>query len=350
MNLPELTLDTVIYGNTLLEYIIAAAVLLLSFIAILIIRKMLNLLTRRITADMENEFVAEILRQESKLTPALQYIPFYMLINYLKLPIDIQSLVSKAGIILITICVLRYSLGILTTVMREQIRRENINAMAGYTVKIFASIIAWVLAILFILSNLGFNINTLLAGLGIGGMAVALASQTLLADIFNYFTILMDKPFTIGDTVSTGNFSGTVRSIGIKGTRITSTNGETIVIANTDMTKNAIQNFAVMEKRRVLAQLGVTYDTPRAVMQEIPSLLKSIVQSVDETIFGRAHFSEFGDSALIVELVFFVESKDYAVYMDKKQEVYFKIMEEFERRGIEFAYPTQTIYNLGVKP
>jgi len=200
------------------------------------------------------------------------------------------------------------------------------------------------MAALFLLSNFGFNVTTLITGLGIGGMAVALASQTLLGDIFNYFTIIIDRPFRIGDIVKVGDVTGTVQVIGLKGTRLKAADGEQIIIANTDMTKSIVFNYQVMNERRVLVKIGIKYDTLPEKIKEIPSVLKRIVQSVEGTGFVRAHFYEFGNFSLNYEIVYFVSGNDYNNYMDKLQKVNFAILDEFARMGVEFAFPSQSIY------
>jgi small-conductance mechanosensitive channel len=202
----------------------------------------------------------------------------------------------------------------------------------------------YLFGILFVLANLGFNITTLITGLGIGGMAVALASQALLADLFNYFSILLDKPFEIGDTIKQGEIYGEVKSSGIKGIRIKSVTGETIIVSNTDITKGALRNFQIMKERRVLANLGVVYSTPSEKMDKIPSILKNIVDGVKGVRFGRAHFREFSDFSLIFELVYYVNSNNYTDYMDAQHIVNMEIFKAFEKDGIVFAYPTQSIY------
>ena len=343
-DIPELSLQTEIYGNTILKYLIALAILVVMLAATSLIRKCINVLVKKIAKRITNVSAARILRGEEKLTPILQYLPFYIVVNYLKVPAWLLGLVGKLGVVIIAICVTRYLIEVVKTLSKHMVTSKGSNPLIMHSINMFASLLLYAAALLFILSNLGFNINTLLAGVGIGGMAIALASQTLLADIFNYFTILLDKPFTIGDFVTVNGYTGTVERIGIKGTRLRASSGEQFIISNTDMTKSALTTTATMVKRRMLTVLGVTYGTKRETVAEIPGVLKTIVESVKETEFSRAHFKEFADNSLNIELVYFVTSADYTVYMDRVQEINLKIMDEFEKRGVGFAFPSRSLY------
>ncbi|MCX7765301.1 MAG: mechanosensitive ion channel family protein, partial [Candidatus Sumerlaeia bacterium] len=181
-------------------------------------------------------------------------------------------------------------------------------------------------------------------GLGIGGVAVALAAQAILGDLFSYFAILFDRPFEVGDFIIIGDLSGTVEYIGLKTTRIRSINGEQVVIANTDLTNSRIRNYKRMERRRVVFRIGVRYETNLEQLKEIPVLIKNIISQIPEATFDRAHFFSYGDFSLVFEIVYFVNDRDYYKYMDIQQQINLKIKEEFARRQIKFAYPTQTVY------
>ena len=195
------------------------------------------------------------------------------------------------------------------------------------------------------LDNLGFEVSTVIAGLGIGGIAIALAAQAILGDLFSYFVIFFDRPFEIGDFVILPNeFMGTIEYIGIKTTRIRSLSGEQIVVANTDLTNSRIRNYKRMERRRVVFKLGVIYQTTSKQLAEIATIVKTIIENQSDTTFDRGHFQSYGDFSLNFEFVYYVLSGDYNKYMDTQQAINLKIYEEFEKRGIEFAYPTQTLF------
>lgn len=205
-------------------------------------------------------------------------------------------------------------------------------------------IIVWTVVLLLILDNLGVNITTLVAGLGVGGIAIALAVQNILGDLFASLSIALDKPFVIGDFIIIDNFLGTVEHIGLKTTRIRSLSGEQLVFANSDLLKSRIKNYKRMYERRVTFMIGVLYQTPYEKVVSIPKILKQIIESKDLVRFDRAHFKEYGNFSLNFEIVYWVKNPDYNKYMDIQQAINFEIFQAFESEGIEFAYPTQTLY------
>lgn len=231
---------------------------------------------------------------------------------------------------------------------REQAREDDPSrlstvSMIGFLVRVAL----WSVVVLLILDNLGIDITALVAGLGIGGVAVALAVQNILGDLFASLSIVLDKPFVVGDFLVVGDLMGTVEHVGIKTTRLKSLSGEQLVFSNNDLLTSRIRNFGRMEERRVVFKLGVTYQTPRDRLETIPTIVREAVEAVDNTRFDRSHFSEYGNFSLVFESVYYVLSGDYAEYMDIQQAIYFRVHEAFERAGIEFAYPTQTLYLSG---
>ncbi|MDE1921739.1 MAG: mechanosensitive ion channel family protein [Candidatus Omnitrophica bacterium] len=202
----------------------------------------------------------------------------------------------------------------------------------------------WILGSIFILENLGVNISALMAGIGIGGIAVAMASQAILGDAFSALCIYLDKPFEIGDFIIIDAEMGTVEHIGVKTTRVRSLSGEELVFANSDLTKSRIKNYKRMQMRRVDFKIGVLYETPLDKVEKIPQIIKDVLALQKNIRVDRVHFQSFGDSALVYEIVYFVLSADYNIYMDIQQAINLGLMKEFAREGIEFAYPTQTLY------
>lgn len=220
-------------------------------------------------------------------------------------------------------------------------RQDQSTAQA---LKLVIKIILWIVGGLLILSNLDFNVSSLVASLGIGGIAVALAAQNILEDLFSSFSIYFDKPFEVGDFIVVGTDKGTVEKIGLKTTRIHTLLGEELVISNKELTNARIQNFKKMKKRRVNFILGVTYDTPKFKLEKIPKILKEIISSQKLAEFDRAHFSQFADSSLNFEIVYYVDTNDYTVHMDILESINLAIKDRFEKEKIEFAYPTRTIF------
>jgi small-conductance mechanosensitive channel len=206
-----------------------------------------------------------------------------------------------------------------------------------------ARIVVWSILILVALDNFGVNITALLAGLGVGGVAVALALQNILGDLFASLSIALDKPFVVGDSLNIDAFTGTVERIGIKTTRLRSESGEQIILSNADILKSRVRNYGRMPEQRVLTTLRVTYATPGETLKGIPKMLEGIVRAQANARFERCHLKTLGESALQFELSYFAQQPKLNPLLDLQQTVNFSIIDEFQRLGIEFAYPTQRI-------
>ncbi|MCF8720906.1 mechanosensitive ion channel family protein [Nitrospina gracilis] len=193
------------------------------------------------------------------------------------------------------------------------------------------------------LDNAGVDIAALVAGLGIGGIAIALAVQKILGDLFASLTIVMDKPFVIGDFIIAGADMGTVQHIGLKSTQLKSINGERLVIPNSDLLDSRIRNFRKIPERRQVFLIGVTYDTPADKLERIPGMIKEIIESQPDTRVDRIHFKQFGAYSLDFETVYWLLQGDYAFMMDTQQAINLALCRKFQAEGIEFAFPTQTI-------
>lgn len=200
-------------------------------------------------------------------------------------------------------------------------------------------LLIWGIGLVFLLNNLGFNVSAIVAGLGIGGIAVALAAQTILGDLFNYFVILLDKPFREGDFIVTGNFMGTIEDIGIKSTRIRALSGEELVVSNSNLTSNLIHNYKRMKTRRIEFTITVSHFTSMEKLKEIPEIIKKTILKNKDIQFDRAHFKSTTDSGFFFEAVYIVLSDDYNKYMDIQQTINFEIADAFEKQGIDFARP-----------
>jgi small-conductance mechanosensitive channel len=207
-----------------------------------------------------------------------------------------------------------------------------------------AKVVVWALGLILILDNVGIEVTALVAGLGLGGAALALASQNILSDLFASLSIVMDRPFVLGDAISVDAFVGTVEHIGLKTTRLRSLSGEQLVMSNNDLLQSRIRNLKRMTERRVVLTVGVTYETPAEQVAAIPGMLRQLIESQEQVRFDRAHFQKYGDFALVYEAVYFVTSPEYSLYMDIQQAINLRLMERFAAEGIEFAYPTQTVY------
>lgn len=204
-------------------------------------------------------------------------------------------------------------------------------------------IIIYIAAFLAVLWAFEINLSNIVVGLGVGGIAIALAVQSTLSDVLSAFSIYFDRPFEIGDFIVIGEYSGTVTKIGVKSTRLQLLQGEELVISNKELTSTSLRNFKKLEKRRIAFTIGVIYDTPIEKLQKIPALIEQVIKNAKSVEFSRAHFSEFGDFSLKFSIVYYVTTGEYDEYMDAQQQINFGIIKAFEKEGIQMAFPTQTI-------
>ena len=213
-------------------------------------------------------------------------------------------------------------------------------------IKFIARSIIWSIALLLCVENIGIDITALVAGLGIGGIAIALAAQNILSDLFASLAIVLDKPFEIDDYIVVGDISGTVEQIGIKTTRIRALSGEELVCSNADLLGSRVRNYKRMKERRAIFELGVVYQTPHNLLTKIPEIIEKIIENAEFARFDRANFKSFGDSSLLFEIVFYVSApgNDYNEYMKVQQGINYEIFKKFEELKIDFAYPTQTLH------
>lgn len=336
------------YGNTVIQYLTALAVLLIGFLLVRVLKVVIVRQLHRFsqkTATSFDDFMVHAI--EKRMVPLFYLAVAYISVQGLTLHDSVEKGIRVLFAILLTIMTTRLVISIISYATEKYwAKREMDESKRGAFRGILAGVqvIIWGIAIIVLLDNLGIEISTLVAGLGIGGVAIALASQAVLGDLFSYITIFFDRPFEIGDFIIVGEFLGTVEHVGIKTTRVRSLGGEQLVFCNTDLTSSRIRNYKRMEKRRIVFTLGVTYDTTLEHTKEIPTILREIVDSVSDTTFDRAHFKSYGDFNLIYEVVYYVLTSDYNKYMDIQQAINFRVKEEFEKRGIEFAFPTQTLY------
>jgi len=227
----------------------------------------------------------------------------------------------------------------------ETKREENpgsVSAVQGLS--FLVRLIIWSVAVLMIIDNLGYDVTALVAGLGIGGVAIALAVQNILGDLFASLSLVLDKPFVVGDFIIVGDLLGVVEKIGIKTTRVKSLSGEQLIFANSDLLSSRIRNYKRMQERRVPFTFGVLYQTTPDQLEQIPPMVKEIIEGVDNTRFDRAHFKGFGASSYDFEVVYYIGTPDYNEYMDVQQKINLAICRGFAEMGVEFAYPTRTVY------
>jgi small-conductance mechanosensitive channel len=232
----------------------------------------------------------------------------------------------------------------LSYALERALSKNQGDETALHGIRIILNIALWSIGILVVLQNLGFEISTLVTGLGIGGVAIAFAFQSILSDLFASFAIYFDKPFKIGDFIVIGTDSGNIKKIGLKTTRIRTLRGEELIVSNAELTSTRIKNLKRMTKRRVEFPFGVTYSTSSKKLRAIPEIVEEIIKKQELAEFSRCHFHEFGDFSLNFVVVYHVLNREYGDYMDLQQAINFEIKEAFEKEKIEMAFPTQTVY------
>ena len=342
-------LQTQIASNTLQAWLIATlitvAVLLLAGIIRVISIKQLLRLDKRNEAPLWSVLLAVVRRTKWEF---LFILALFIGLLFIEMPAASRKSISSLVIVALVIQGGLWA-SIALQVVIEQYRQKQLDTdPASVTtlniLNFMGRIILWSLVLLLVLDNLGINITALVAGLGVGGIAIALAVQTILGDLFASLSIVLDKPFVIGDFLMVGDLLGSVEYVGLKTTRLRSLSGEQLVLSNSDLLNSRIRNFGRMYERRVPFNLGVTYQTPREKLVKIPEIIREAVRKQDKTRFDRSHFKEYGDFALVFESVYYVLGPDYNEYMDIQQAINLHIHERFEQEGIEFAYPTQTVF------
>jgi len=335
-------------GNNISDYLICLFIFLLSFIGIKIFKhiilKKLKKWAKRTKTTLD-DFLVNLI--EKSVVPFLYLFALYISLKVLNFPAYFDKVVNTAAMAILTFFIANIVLKLiaysLETYWRKIKHTDTLEHSLSGVLKV-VKFVVWALAVVFFLDNLGFKISTVIAGLGIGGVAIALAAQALLKDLFSYFSIVFDRPFEVGDFIIVGDLLGTIEHVGIKTTRIRSLGGEQLIFSNSDLTDSRVRNYKKMKKRRVVFKLGVVYGTPLKELKEIPKIIEKVIRSVQDTNFDRAHFFSYADFSLVFEVVYYVMSPDYNKYMDIQQEINFIIKEEFEKRKIDFAFPTQTVY------
>ena len=343
--------DTMFLGNSLMNYTYFLGALIISIIIAKIISFILKKYVQKFCEKTETK-IDDILYDSfhKPLIYTIFFIGLFFAINYLALPQNIDNIITKVIGVLATILITWGITRLVKSFMqiywlpkagKTKSRMDN-NLLP--VIKAMASWIIWSIAFIFILNNLGVNVTSLVAGLGIGGLAIAFALQNDFVDLFASISIYLDKPFNIGDYIIAGNDSGTVKKIGLKSTRIQTLQGEELVISNKELTESRIRNYKKMKKRRVVFKFGVEYGTSPPKLEKIPNIIKKIVDKAENVDFERTHFTDFGDSALNFEVVMYIINKEYSLYRDIQQTVNLEITKAFAKEKINMAFPTTTVH------
>jgi len=341
-------LQYVILNNTTYSYLFSSLIIVLGFLIIKIVQYLfferLQKMIKKLSFSFGDFFYKTL---NKRILPMTYLALIFIAITRLNLITPIERIIDIFFILFVVLYVTLLIQDIIIYTMKKYWEKKQ-SSQAQDTVFIASVFIVrlttWLIAILFILDNLNIEIRGLITGLGIGGIAIAFAAQTILADIFSYFTIFLDRPFDIGDFIVIGDYKGAVEHIGIKTTRVRSLSGEQLVFSNNDLTNSRINNYKRMKRRRVNFDFGVVYDTPLVKLKKIPQIVKKIITEIEKTDFDRAHFSSYGEYSLIYQVVYYVKDSDYKVYMDLQEVINLKLKERFLSEGIKFAYPTHSLH------
>jgi small-conductance mechanosensitive channel len=346
---PMAILEQTYFGNTVLQWTTALVVAVVVLVTIRIFKavavRRLRKLAERSTTNID-DLIVDLLASTKFFL--ILGISLYAGTMVLDLPGDSRDLVTKLAVLIFLMQATlwgNYFIKFLVSQFVEARLEEDastatmVNAFGFVARLIFFSVV-----FLVALGTVGFDISGLVTTLGIGGIAVALAVKDILSDLFGSLTIALDKPFVLGDFITTGDYAGTVEHIGLKTTRLRSSTGEQLVFSNADLLGSRLRNYKRMDERRALMNLGVTYDTSAEKLSAIPSILEKIIDKHELARFNRAHFAEFGASSLDFQVVFWVTKPGYQDFMDTRQAINMEIYRRFAAEGIEFAYPTQTLY------
>jgi small-conductance mechanosensitive channel len=345
-------------GNSVSAYLYSTAFVLIGWLLIflfdrIVLRRVLKF-AERTNSNFDDYLVLSLKRFG---VPSLYAAALYLGVRDLAMRDALEKALQLGVYFWIAFNVVRLVSSLIQTALERHMESRAESAVVAEQEKksvrgilVFVKIVLWVLAFILVMDNLGVKVTTFVAGLGIGGIAIALAAQAILGDLFSYFVIFFDRPFQVGHFIKIGTLMGEVENIGIKTTRIRSLTGETIVVSNKYLTDNQVQNFRLMTRRRISTLFEVEYSTTPAQLREIPLWAKTIVTAVGQvegsaslTTFDRCHFKDFADSGLRYELVYFVEVPEMGPAMDVQQEINIRLKEALDTHKIGFAFPTRTL-------
>jgi small-conductance mechanosensitive channel len=332
--------EQLLKANAWGDLVLAVGIALLAFFVAWLVR---NLIARFIS---QQALAAEVVRA----TRLWLLVPlaFYAGAATLELPARLDRLLENIALVALVLQFALWATRLLSrwlAMRAEAARGTDPEAATTVTLLGFVGrVVVWAFALLLGLDQLGFDVTALVAGLGIGGIAVALAMQNILGDLFASAAIVLDKPFMVGDFIVVGEHAGTVEKVGLKTTRVRSLSGEQLVFSNALLLNAQLRNFKRMNERRIAFAIGVTYETPLEKLRALPGWLKAAVEAQPKARFDRAHFKSYGDFSLNFEVVYYVLSAEFNVYMDTQQGINLTIYEKLAQEGVQFAYPTRTLY------
>ena len=342
-------LDDTIYGNSIRAWLVAALAFTIALGLLVVARRLVTRRAATAVGRTKNQF-DDLALALAKRTRIYFFVAIALVIavRFVELPARMSGLLDKLVALVVLLQGARWATGVIAFYVSRHIERRRgtsdaANVWAARMLGFAANVAVWAVILVAVLDNLGFDVTTLVTGLGIGGIAIALAVQNVLGDIFAALSIVLDKPFIVGDFIVVDGFSGTVEQIGLKTTRLRSLSGEQIIFANGELLKGRIRNYKRLYERRNVILTDVALGTPTEVVRRIPAMLREIVEAQQPIRFDRSHFVARTESGLRFETVYFVLDPDYNKHMDIQQAIYLATLERFQTDGIELALPTRVI-------
>jgi small-conductance mechanosensitive channel len=342
--------NTIYFGNTARQWLIAAAIAAVVYLALVLIQRLLigrlGKLAARTDTDFDDAVVDLVQHTRSFFFAALALI---VAMRGLYVGKALQGPMESVLELLILLQTGLWATGLIAFLVERSLTKrrdtaDRIGVAAVRAIGMTVKVVAWIIIVLFAIQNVfDKNVLPLMTGLGVGGIAIALAVQNILGDLLAAVAIVFDRPFDVGDTIQVDNLVGTVEQIGLKTTRLRSVTGEQLVLGNGEILKSKLRNFKRMYERRAVLQVDLTYDTPPDVIEKIPGIIRQIVESQHGVRFDRSHFAGFMESALRVESVYYVLDQDYGRFMDVQQAVNLAILRRFTADRVQFAFPTRTM-------
>ena len=349
MQLQE-ALERVYYHNTPRQWGVAVAIAVVAFVALMLLRRVLvrrlSVVAKRTTTIVDDALIELVARTRPYF---LAMAAVLIASRWLTLPPNTDRALATAFAIVLLAQVGVWGTTVVSSLIQRQMARRSAHAdsTSASTIRaigIAVKLLLWTVVVITVLARLGVNVTALVTGLGIGGVAIALAVQSILSDVFAALSIVLDRPFDVGDVIVVDQAQGTVEHIGLKTTRIRSISGEQIIVSNGELLKNRIRNFKRMFERRVVFLLDITYDTPPETVERIPPMVREVVTAHQPVRFDRSHFTAFTESALRVETVYFVLDPDFNRYLDIQQRINLELLRRFNAERIRFAFPSRAIY------